>query len=162
MYSHFHGLDKEKSLKMRPAENPYLGKPNGLVGDYTPVFAVMKNSRNRDLAVELLMSWATPLTAEKWVRYTKNLTGSKGHLSERISKNVDYFDDTHEKFLLDMEKKYQEFPMMYLRTPTYIFGENNPVSITELRSKLAQIVAGDLKAREYFDDVMTRFDASPP
>jgi hypothetical protein len=46
--------------------------------------------------------------------------------------------------------------MVYLRTPTYIFGDRNPVDITEFRSKLTQILEGDLKAREYFDDVMAR------
>lgn len=162
MYSHLHGLDKEESVKMRPVDNPYLGKPNGLVGDYTPVFAVMKNSNNRDLAVELVMSWAKPANAEKWVRYTKNLTGAKGHLSERVTRNGDYFDDIHEMFITDMEKKYKESPMMYLRTPTYVFGDENTVSVTELRSKLAIILAGDLTAREYFDDVMTRLGESAP
>lgn len=156
MYSHFHGLDKEKSTKMRPAENPCLGKPNGLVGDYTPVFAVMKRSPNRDLAIELLMSWGKPLNAEKWVRYTKNLTGSRGHLSDTVSDEVNYFDDVHEQFISDMEHKYQDVPMRYLRTPTYIFGDRNPVSITEFRSKLIEILLGELTAKEYYDDVMAR------
>ena len=46
--------------------------------------------------------------------------------------------------------------MMYLRAPTYIFGDRNPVSITELRGKLIEILLGDLTAKEYYDDVMAR------
>jgi len=156
LYSHFNALDKEKSKKMRLAENPYLRNYNGLVGDYTPVFAVMKKSGNRDLAVELLMSWAKPSNAEKWVKYAKNLTGSKRHLPGIVTKKIDYFDDVHELYITDMEEKYRGVPMVYMREPTYIFGDRNPVDITEFRSKLTQILAGDLKAREYFEDVMAR------
>jgi hypothetical protein len=158
LYSQFRGLDPEESRKMRPAENPFIKKPNGLIGDYTPVFGVMKNSRNRDLAVELVMSWARPKNAEKWVRYTKNLTGTKGNLSEAISGELGVTNDVYEKFILDMEQKYAGVPMMYMRTPTYVFGERNPVSVLELRVKLAEILEGKLKAREYYEDVMARLE----
>jgi ABC-type glycerol-3-phosphate transport system substrate-binding protein len=160
MYSNFRGLDVEKSEKMRPLENPVMGRANGLIGDYTPTFAVMKNSANRDVAVDFLMSWATPKNADKWVRYTKNLTGTRGHLSEAVSREINFFDDIYEQFIMDMENKYRGTPMMYMRTPTYVLGENNPVSITELRKKLAEILEGKLGARDYFDDVMRRLEES--
>jgi hypothetical protein len=38
---------------------------------------------------------------------------------------------------------------MYLRTPTCVFGEKSPVSITELRERLARILEGKVAAREY-------------
>lgn len=158
MYSNFRGLDVEESEKMRPLENPVMGKANGLIGDYTPTFAVMKKSANRDAAVDFLMSWATPKNAEKWVRYTKNLTGIRGHLSETVSREIDVFEDIYEQYIMDMESRYRGTPMMYMRTPTYVLGENNPVSITELRKKLAEILEGKLRARDYFDDVMRRLE----
>jgi len=156
MYSNFRGLDVDKSRKMKPVENPVMRKANGLIGDYTPTFAVMKNSRNREAAVDFLMSWAQPKNAEKWVRYTKNPTGTKGHLSEAVSKEIDSVNDVYEEFVRDMEKKYRGTPMMYLRSPTYVLGKGSPVSITELRDRLAETLEGKLKARDYFDDVMRR------
>jgi ABC-type glycerol-3-phosphate transport system substrate-binding protein len=158
MYSQFRGIDPEESRKMRPAENPFIKNPNGLIGDYTPVFGVMKNSRNRDLAVELVMSWARPKNAEKWVRYTKNLTGTRGNLSEAAPRELSAANDVYERFILDMEQKYAGVPMMYMRTPTYVFGKRNPVSVLELRLKLAEILEGKLKAREYYEDVMARME----
>lgn len=116
MYSNFRGLDVEESGKMRPLENPVLGRPNGLLGDYTPTFAVMKNGGNRDAAVDFLMSWATPKVAEKWLRYAKNPTGIRGHLSDTVSREIDAGNDVYEQFVRDMERAYEGTPMMYLRT----------------------------------------------
>jgi len=160
MYSNFRGLDVEESRKMRPLENPVMGRPNGLIGDYTPTFAVMKNSENRDAAVDFLMLWATPKNAEKWVRYAKNPTGIKGHLSEAVSREMAVYDDIYEQYVRDMERKYEGTPMMYLRTPTYVLGESSPVSITELRARLALILEGKLKARDYYNEVMRRVEGT--
>lgn len=160
MYNQFRGIDEERSRKMRPVENPVLRRANGLIGDYTPVFAVMKRSRHRDLAVDLLMSWATPKNAEKWVRYTKNLTGTKGNLSAAASGGLEATEDVYERYILDMEEKYSGTPMMYLRTPTYALGEKNPVTSAELREKLARILEGKLSAREYFEEVMGRMEGA--
>ena len=55
-----------------------------------------------------------------------------------------------------MEAKYRGTLMMYLRRPTYALGKENPVSVTELRERLAEILEGELKARDYFEDVMGR------
>lgn len=156
LYNQFVTLDPEKSLKMRPVENPVIGGANGLIGDYTPIFAVMNKSRNRDVAVDFLMSWAQPKVAEKWVRYTKNLTGTKGNLSEAVSGELDTFGDTYEQYLVDMERKHGGAPMMYMREPTYALGPDSPVSVVELRAKLAEILEGKLTARDYYEDVMRR------
>ena len=45
-----------------------------------PVWAVMKNSPNRDVAIRLMQFWSRPEIAEKWVRYTKSPTGLAGNL----------------------------------------------------------------------------------
>lgn len=156
MYNQFRGLDPSRAEKMRPVENPALGPARVLVGDYTPVFAVMKAGANRDAAVDFLMSWATPKNAERWVRYTKNLTGVRGYLSDTTSRQVDAFGDVYEKYLIDMQAQNRGAPIAHLRTPTYVFGADNPVSVVELREKLGAILEGTLTAREYYDDVMRR------
>jgi ABC-type glycerol-3-phosphate transport system substrate-binding protein len=156
MYNQFVTVDPEKSLKMKPVENPVMGNANGLIGDYTPIFAVMSKSGNREVAIDFLMSWAQPKVAEKWVRYTKNLTGTKGNLSEVVSDEIDTFGDTYETYVMDMERKHGGVPMMYMREPTYVLGVDSPVSVVELRAKLAEILEGSLTARDYYEDVMRR------
>jgi ABC-type glycerol-3-phosphate transport system substrate-binding protein len=141
---------------MRPVENPVIGNANGLIGDYTPIFAVMSKGGNRDVAIDFLMSWAQPKMAEKWVRYTKNLTGTKGNLSEVESGGDGAFGDVYETYVMDMERKHTGVRMMYMRTPTYVFGEDSPVSVVELRDRLADILEGSLSARDYYEDVMRR------
>ncbi|HEY5998695.1 MAG TPA: hypothetical protein VI078_05260 [bacterium] len=156
MYSHFRGVDVSRAERMHPAESPALGPAKVLVGDYTPQFAVMKDSPHRDVAVEFLMSWATPKNAERWVRYTKNLTGVKGYLSDATSRQVDAFGDVYERFLIDMQQKYRGTPVVNLRSPTYVFGERSPITVVELREKLAQILEGRLTAQQYYEDVLRR------
>jgi ABC-type glycerol-3-phosphate transport system substrate-binding protein len=161
MYNQFVTVDPEKSKKMRPVENPVIGRANGLIGDYTPIFAVMSKSGNRDVAIDFLMSWSQPKVAEKWVRYTKNLTGTRGNLSEVESGEAGVFGDVYETYVMDMERKHAGVRMMYMRTPTYVFGEESPVSVVELREKLADILEGSLSARDYFKDVMRRMGEAP-
>ncbi len=160
MYSQFRGLSPERCEKVRPVENPYLRRPNGLVGDYTPVFAVMKSSRNRDAAVDFLMSWTKPKNANKWVRYTKNLTGNRSFLSDAEAVDAGAFADVYERFIFDMKRSHGRVPTLNLRAPTYVFGERNPVTVVELRERLAAILEGRTTARAYYEDVMRRFRAS--
>jgi ABC-type glycerol-3-phosphate transport system substrate-binding protein len=159
MYSHYRGADPARAAKMRPIENPALGPTRVLVGDYTPVFAVMKNSPRRDVAIDFLMSSATPKNAERWVRYTKNLTGVRGYLSDTTSRQVDAFGDVYEKYLVDMLASNGDRPIVNLRNPTYVFGADTPVSVVELREKLTAILEGTLTAGAYYDDVMRRLGA---
>jgi ABC-type glycerol-3-phosphate transport system substrate-binding protein len=152
MYGHFFSLDPERSLKLKPVETPVIGRENGLIGDYTPTFAVMKNSLNRQTAVDFLLFLSTPESAESWVIATRSPTGIWGNLAEFSMDS----GDIYQKFAMDMQQKYSTCPMASLRVPTYVFGRNNPVSIGELRASLAHILEGKLTARQYFDDVMSR------
>lgn len=160
MYSQFRGVSRTACEKARPAEDPYVRRANGLVGDYTPAFAVMKASPRRDAAVELVMSWAQPKNADKWVRYTKNLTGSRSFLSEPKAFDVGAFGDVYERYLADMQSKHRGLPVLNFRGLSCVFGEANPVPVVELREKLAAILEGKLAARTYYDDVMRRFRAA--
>ena len=154
MYSHFLGIYPEKYENAIPVEPPVIKYSNGIVGDFIPTFAIMKNSPNRDAALNLLKLWSEPKIADRWVAYTKNPTGLKGHLQTPAS---DIGDDVYNSYILDMTNKYSHLPMRYYRAPTYIFGDKNPVSPNELRASLAQILLGKMTAQEYFDDVTTRF-----
>ena len=72
--------DPDLLAKLRLAQVPGYGKQRFYAGGYTPVWAVMKNSPNRDEAIKLMKFWSRPEIAEKWVRYTKNPTGLAGNL----------------------------------------------------------------------------------
>jgi spermidine/putrescine-binding protein len=154
MYSHFLGISPEKYENAIPVEPPIIKYSNGIVGDFIPTFAVMKNSPNRDAALNLLKLWSEPKVADRWVAYTKNPTGLKGHLQTPAS---DPRDDIYNSYILDMTNNYSHLPMRYYRAPIYIFGDKNPVTPNELRARLAQILLGNMTAQEYYDDVTKRF-----
>lgn len=154
MYSHFRGYDAIKFKKLIPAEFPAVKKANGLVGDYIPTFAVMKDSPNKENAIALMKLWAEPKVAEKWVQYTRNPTGLRGHLGQPASPTLK--TDIYGLFVTDMSNDYGHLPMRYFRAPSYAFGEKNPVSPREFREKLALILEGRLSASDYFADIMER------
>jgi len=152
MYGHFYSIDPEKSVMLRPAETPVLKKAHGLMADFTPSFAVMKKSPKRKLAEDFLLFLAGPEYAERWVSTTKSPTGIRGHLARFAMEPTDIY----EKFAIDMQQKYSSASMVSSRTPTYVFGKNNPVTVNELRLKLAAILEGKLTALEYYENVMQR------
>mgnify|MGYP001812116831 CR=1 FL=1 len=154
MYSHFLGVYPEKYDNAVPIEPPAIRYSNGVVGDFIPTYAVMKKSHNREAALNLLKLWSEPKVADRWVGYTKNPTGLKGHLQTPTS---DSRDDVYNRYIQDMTTKYGHLPMRYYRALTYIFGDKNPVAPNELRATLAQILLGKMTAQEYYDDVMKRF-----
>lgn len=66
--------------KLRLAQMPGFQQQSFYAGGFTPVWAVMKNTPNRDAAIRLMQFWSRPEIAEKWVRFTKNPTGLSGNL----------------------------------------------------------------------------------
>ena len=156
MYSHFLGIYPEKYENAIPVEPPIIKYANGIVGDFIPTFAVMKDSPNKEAALNLLKLWAEPKIADRWVAYTKNPTGLMGSLQAPASEaGVDVYN----RYILDMTRDYGHLPMRYYSALTYIFGDKNPVTPNELRAKLAQILHGKMTAREFYDDVAKRFRA---
>ncbi len=153
-YNQFRAAAPEKLIDTVPVEFPYVRQPNGLVADYIPTFAVMKNSPNREQAIELVMLWTEPRVAEMWVNMTKNPTGLRYHLKPAVNESQ---ADPYSRFIFDMQKKYGTMPMRYLRSPVYVFGKDNPVSATEFHDRLADILTGRLTARSYYADVLERF-----
>lgn len=154
MYSHFQGVDPDNFKKLVPAEFPAVKKGNGLVGDYIPTFAVMKNSPNKDKAIAVMKLWTEPKVAEKWVQYTRNPTGLRGHLGQPTSTSLE--PDVYDRFIVDMASEYGHLPMRYFRAPSYALGKNCPVQPKEFREKLALILEGRLAARAYYREVMDR------
>ncbi len=154
MYSHFRGNSPDNYTNGIPVEFPYVKQPNGLVGLFANTFAVLKASPNRAAAIELSMMWAEPETAEKWVEYTRNPTGVRGNLNQPVFDRKDL--DVYGRFLLDMEKQYSTLPMRNFRAPTYVFGKEVPLSEEDFRSNLVLILEGKLKAKDYYQAILSR------
>lgn len=156
MYSHFRGNSPENYSKGIPIEQPYAKQPNGLVGIFLNTFAVMKDSPNKQAAIELSMMWAEPIIAEKWVDYTKNPTGVRGNLNQPVlaSEKVDVYG----QFLQEMEQQYKSLPMRNYRTPTYAFGKEIAMTDEEFRNNLVLILEGKLKAKDYYQTILSRIE----
>lgn len=155
MYNNFKMYGQDKFDIVGPLEYPVVKKQQGLVGNYTTAFAVMKNSPNKKAAIDLLLLWSEPKIAEKWVTYTRNPTGIKGHLNEAAFKTTN--DEVFSQFVTELTEQYGHLPMRHFQQPIFVFGKNNPVSATEFRENLALILQGKQTAKDYFDDVMKRF-----
>ena len=155
MYNHFKVAGPEKYKIVGPVEYPAVNKSKGLVGNYTPVFAVMKNSPNKKAAIDLIMLWSEPKVAEKWVSYTRNPTGIRGNLDDPVFNAMT--DDIFSRFVTDMTEQYSNLPMRYYQQPVYVFGKENPVTASEFRENLILILEGKQTALDYYNDIMVRY-----
>ncbi|MEO2024718.1 MAG: PAS domain-containing protein [Fuerstiella sp.] len=136
MYSVGRDIDQNKVNRMIPAELPVFQPSRGTVGGYLPTWAVLKNAPHRDDAVELLLYIGGARSAEKWVRYTKNPTGLRGHLSM-----PDEPQDIWTQYQLDMSRKYD--PHFFRDHPmTLVFGRNDAPSNLLFNKQLRLLLAG--------------------
>jgi len=143
MYSHWHGLDAAKTMKMVPVEMPVYQSVNHYIGGYNPMFAVMEKSLVREEAVGLLMSFSEPNVAEKWVRYAKGPSGIKGNVSQAggVSKEEDQFD----KFITYITNKYGG-NIFDSKTVDYVLGEKYKGLSLRFNKYLAAVIEGELSA----------------
>ncbi len=120
LYSHWHGIDPAKTMKMVPVELPVYQPVDHYMGGYNPMFAVAKDSPVRAEAVKLLMSFTTPNMAEKWIRYAKGPSGIKGNISKAggVSVQTDQFDN----FITYITDKYGS-NVFDSKTVDYILGD---------------------------------------
>jgi hypothetical protein len=154
LYGHFAG--KENGEDMLPVEPPFVKQPNGLIGSYVTVFAVMKNSPNKQNAIDLMMLWSQPRVAQRWLEYTKNPTGVRGGINENLLASVGNDQDIYERFVTDMQRAYGNLPMLNMSVPLHAFGKNCPISATEFREKLALILEGKLSANTFYNDLLDK------
>lgn len=120
LYSHWHGIDAKKTMKMVPAEMPVYQPVDHYMGGYDPMFAVAKDSPVRDEAVKLMMTFSTPNIAEKWVRYAKGPSGIKGNIS--TPGGVADRGNQYDEFIADITDKYGA-NVFDSKTVDYILGD---------------------------------------
>jgi ABC-type glycerol-3-phosphate transport system substrate-binding protein len=154
LYGHFAG--KKNGGDILPVEPPFIKQPNGLIGSYVTVFAVMKNSRHKQDAIDLMMLWSQPSVAQRWVEYTKNPTGVRGGINESLLATVGNNQDVYDKFVTDMQRAYGDMPMLNLSIPLHVFGKNCPITATEFRESLALILEGKLSASAFYNELLDK------
>ncbi|MEN8199723.1 MAG: ABC transporter substrate-binding protein [Thermodesulfobacteriota bacterium] len=148
MYSHWMGLDQEKTQKMYPAELPVFREIDFYLGTYIPTWGVLKDSPHKKEAVDFLMYWAEPKIAEKWVWYTKTPTGLKGDLT-----SIDLADDRYERFNSLIAKKYGK-NIHHTSSGGYVLGRENQLLKTEMDKKFLEVLAGKITAQAAYDAIM--------
>jgi ABC-type glycerol-3-phosphate transport system substrate-binding protein len=124
--------------KMRLAQLPGFKKQQYFVGGFMPVWAVMKNSPNRDAAIRLMQFWSRPEIAEKWVRYTKSPTGLAGNLYDP-EYGQDIFAEYQRKLSATRTMKPDIFALDRNAFPAYLMFDH-----------LSELLQGKLTAAEAY------------
>lgn len=148
MFSHWRGIDADKTFNMVPVELPAFQNVDYYLGGYIPTWAIMKNGPNRETAVKLMLYWSTPAVAEKWVRYTKNPTGIKGNVASAAT-GTDVFD----QFQATMADKYGG-NVHYSANAGYILGTENSHLRTELEAGIRALLTGQTTAAAVYAQLM--------
>lgn len=140
--SHAKGLNNMQLFNL-----PSFSTPKHSLGSYSSSWAVMNNSPNRDIAIELLKFWSRPEVAEKWVRNTKSPSGLNGNLY-----NPNYSDDTLGQYQEAMTKQNYR----YIYAPRKVINSFWPRSLlsgSEFHRKVQAILAGERTAQEIYNEI---------
>ena len=148
MYSHWMGMDEQKTKKIIPAELPVFQEAGHYLGSFIPAWAVMKDAPNKEEAIKLLMFWGRPRVAEKWIRYTKAPTGLAGHITMQ-----GIGEDEFDKFQAKITEKYGG-NIHYSANAGYILGEKNQLLQQDINKKLIQLLDGNITAQQAYDEIM--------
>lgn len=156
MYSHWHGIDAKKTMNMIPVEMPVYQPVNYYIGGYNPMFAVAENSPVRNEAIELLMTFSKPASAEKWIRYAKAPSGILGNVSMAggVSEETDQFDN----FISYITDKYSG-DIFDSKTVDYVLGEKYKDLTLQFNMYLGEIMDGKMSADEAYNKILNDMKA---
>jgi len=151
MYSHWHGLDPVKTMKMVPVEMPVYQPVNHYIGGYNPMFAVAKNSPVKDEAISLMMQFSTPNNAEKWIRYAKAPSGIHGSISEagNTNSNITQFDT----FITYITDKYGS-NVFDSKSVDYVLGDKYKDLTVKFDTHLGDVMSGKITADEAYAQIL--------
>jgi len=146
MYSHWNSLDSIKMKKMKAAELPVFYSLDSYLGGYIPTWSVMKNSSNRERAIDFLLFLCQPKYADKWIQYAHSPTGLKvstdsnreiSNENEEINEYVERVYGRNIKFSADTK---------------YVFRDEQNVTQNTFYEILIKILTGKISAKEAYDD----------
>lgn len=142
MYNIWLEKDKEATYNCMPTEYPVVNSVSTYPASYQIMWAVPKNSPNRDEAVKFLLELNTPSTAEMWVRYTKCPTGIKGNLTE-TSFGVDPF----ENFSTHIQRTYGDNIYRVRENTELLFGSD----YVDLPNYYKEVLLGEMTAIDAYN-----------
>ena len=148
MYNHWRAIDPGKLELMLPVQLPVFQEVDHSVGGYIPTWAVMKNGARRDEAVDFLMWWSRPQVAERWVNYTKNPTGLRGHLDLAT-----LGDDPYERFQAYITGQYGA-KLHYSANAGYLLGKRNARLQESLNEELRRLLQGRTTALAAYESIL--------
>jgi len=124
MYNIWEAESPEKTMNCYPNEFPTFNEVSIYPGAYQIMWAVLKNSPNRDEAVKFLLAMNTPDIAEMWVQYTKCPTGIKGNITD-----VSFGSDQFEGFSSYIQSHYGKNTYRFSEVVSrYIIGNSENLS----------------------------------
>lgn len=147
VYNRWAKASKSKASLIFPTELPVFEKPGMFYqGTYQSVYAVLKQSPNKDEAIELMKYWCSNDIAERWTNLTKNPTGLKTRIS-----SVDFGVDDFAKFNNEISLKYgKNVQTIYLSE--ILFGQkNSSIDLNPL-----DVIEGRVTANEYYNSILRK------
>jgi ABC-type glycerol-3-phosphate transport system substrate-binding protein len=152
MYNYWQKIDNGELKDMVPAELPTFKPSDVYFGGYSIMWAVPKNSPNKELAVKFLLAMSKPDVAEKWARYTKCPTGLKGTIT-----NVSFGKDHFEEFTSTINAKYGSKKL------SFNYLDNNIVlgaSMRIVNMRTIDVATGMMTADEAMADIRRQLKTS--
>ena len=146
MYSHWNSLDSIKMKKMKAAELPVFYSSNSYLGGYIPTWGVMKNSPNRERAIDFMLFLCQTKYADKWIQYAHTPTGLKRSIDSNSDSN-----NENEEINEYLERVYGRNIKVSADTK-YIFSDEQNITQNTFYEILIKILTSKITAKEAYDD----------
>jgi hypothetical protein len=147
MYNIWNMESAEHTMNCFPHEFPSFNEMHIYPSSYQIMWAVLKNSPNKDEAVKFLLDMNKPDIAEMWVQYTKCPTGIKGKLTD-----VSFGSDQFETFSFNVQKIYGNNTYNY----TEVLSEFITGNSENLSTHYRDVLLGNISADEAMVDIRSQ------
>jgi hypothetical protein len=145
MYNIWQGIDEERIFRAMPTEFPSFNKFPVYPGAYIVTWAVLKNSPNREAAIDFLLEMNKPGMADTWVRSTKCPSGIKGSLAD-----VTFGGDQFENFSSYIQQTYTQNQYRYFPSGHWVLDNRFPQGESLY---FAEVIEGKLTAKEAMNKI---------
>lgn len=135
----------EATKNCMPCEYPVFNTTNFYPGAFEVMWAVPKNSPNKQEAIDFLTAMNNPTMADNWVRYTKCPTGIRGNVV-----GVTFGNDLFENFSSEIQHKFGTNLYYVRESAGVLFGEEY-ASLNNLHIK--DILLRDLTPDEVISEL---------
>jgi ABC-type glycerol-3-phosphate transport system substrate-binding protein len=150
MYNIWVEENPEKVMNCVPVEYPGFNKAVIYPTVYPVMWGVLKNSPNKEAAINFMIAMNKPEMAEQWVRQTKCPTGIKGNLTE-----ITFGSDQFENYFYYLKKNYAGNGYKMRENSLFILGADYQYN----HNYFMEVLTGELSADEGMQKLM---ESIPP